>query len=327
MTAHHRYRSIIPPVEGDGPKPLWSVMVPTFNCGPYLREALAGILAQDPGPNLMQIEVIDDYSTTDDPETLVNECGRGRISFYRQSQNVGHIGNLTTCLLRARGKIVHLLHGDDGIKPGFYEKLQMGFEKGPQIGAAFCRQIFIDEHGRYRGISPLEQSESGVLHNWLEHLALEQRIMTPSIVVRRAAYESLGGFDSRLVCAEDWEMWMRIAAHYPIWYEPEPLALYRMHTDSNTGRHVRSGEDISYTCRAIEIFKKYLPVEIAAHVSRKARETYARSALQMAERLCRNGDVEAARAQVRAAVFCSHSPRVLRWAALLSVQLCARSWR
>ena len=41
--------------------------------------------------------------------------------------------------------------------------------------------------------------------------------MTPSIVVRRSVYERLGSFDRRLVCAEDWEMWVRIAAHYPIW--------------------------------------------------------------------------------------------------------------
>jgi glycosyltransferase involved in cell wall biosynthesis len=302
-------------------------MIPTFNCGSYLREALAGIVVQDPGPDLMQIEVVDDCSTTDDPKALVNECGQGRILFHRQAQNVGHIRNLTTCLLRARGKLVHILHGDDGVKPGFYEKLQTAFEKEPQIGAAFCRQVFIDEQGQRQGISPLEQSESGILHNWLEHLALEQRIMTPSIVVRRAAYEALGGFDSRLTCAEDWEMWMRIAARYPIWYEPEPLALYRMHTYSNTGRHVRTGEDISYTCRAIEIFKEYLPLEIAERVSRQAKETYAQSALQMAECLCRKGDIEAARAQVRAALFCSQSLKVVRSAASLSVRLRVRSWR
>ena len=45
-----------------------------------------------------------------------------------------------------------------------------------------------------------------------------------SIAVRREAYECLGGFDARLKCSEDWEMWVRIAARYPIWHEPAPLA-------------------------------------------------------------------------------------------------------
>ena len=79
--------------------------------------------------------------------------------------------------------------------------------------------------------------------------------MTPSIVVRRDVYEALGGFDDRLRCSEDWEMWVRIAARYPVWYETEPLALYRMHANSNTGRHVRTAEDIRYTREAIDLFE------------------------------------------------------------------------
>ena len=43
--------------------------------------------------------------------------------------------------------------------------------------------------------------------------------MTPCIVVRRSVYEELGGFDDRLACAEDWEMWVRVAARFPVYYE------------------------------------------------------------------------------------------------------------
>jgi hypothetical protein len=148
------------------------------------------------------------------------------------------------------------------------------------------------------------------LKNWLERLAEEQRIMTPSIVVRRDVYEALGGFDSRLVCAEDWEMWVRIAARYPVWYEVEPLALYRMHLHSNTGRHIRSGEDISFTCMAIDLFKNYLPEEMADRVARQAKQTYAFSALDMARAMFAKGDWVAMRAQIKAALDCSRSMRV-----------------
>ena len=55
--------------------PSWSVMIPTFNCARLLRQALESVLSQDPGPDFMQIEVIDDCSTTDDPEAVVKEVG------------------------------------------------------------------------------------------------------------------------------------------------------------------------------------------------------------------------------------------------------------
>ena len=65
--------------------------------------------------------------------------------------------------------------------------------------------------------------------------------MTPCIVVRRSVYEELGGFDNRLVYAEDWEMWVRVAARFPVYYEERPLACYRMHGNSNTGRNLATG--------------------------------------------------------------------------------------
>ena len=135
--------------------------------------------------------------------------------------------------------------------------------------------------------------------------------MTPSIVVRRAVYERLGGFDRRLLCSEDWEMWVRIAAQYPLWYEAEPLAIYRMHRDSNTGRHLRSAEDMSYTREAIRIFATYLPPAIADTVTRRACETYAGSALDTAELLCGEGQTAAVVNQVKEALRFSRSPRTL----------------
>jgi glycosyltransferase involved in cell wall biosynthesis len=307
----HLYRSTIPPVPEGTPRPLWSVMIPTYNCARYLREALLHVLAQDPGPELMQIEVVDDHSTADDPAAVVAEVGHGRVGFYRQPENVGHTKNFETCLKRSRGTLIHLLHGDDYVRDGFYHQMQRAFEQSQDIGAAFCRQIFMDEQSHWRDLSPLEQMESGILDNWLERLATEQRIMTPSIVVRREIYEKLGGFDSRLICAEDWEMWIRIAANYPIWYEVEPLAVYRMHSASNTGRHVRSGEERRYTRMAIEIFKSYLPHEIAENVARKARETYALSTLSMAHSMFTQRDVPAAIVHIREALKFSCSLRVI----------------
>src|SRR5687767_4743988 len=102
-------------------------MIPTYNCALHLRYALESVLAQDPGRERMQIEVIDDASTVDDPEAIVARIGRDRVGFYRQPGNVGHVRNFETCLARARGRFIHLLHGDDAVRPGFYEAMERAF--------------------------------------------------------------------------------------------------------------------------------------------------------------------------------------------------------
>ena len=103
----------IEPVDSALARPVWSVMIPTYHCARYLGETLRSVLAQDPGPDAMQIEVVDDHSTQDDPESVVREVGRGRVGFFRQPANVGITRNFATCITRSRGRLVHLLHGDD----------------------------------------------------------------------------------------------------------------------------------------------------------------------------------------------------------------------
>src|SRR5918912_1129900 len=110
---HRSYRVEILPVPEGTVRPFWSVMIPTYHCARFLRQTLESVLAQDPGSESMQIEVVDDGSTLDDPEKVVKDVGQGRVAFYRQPQNVGHTKNFETCLKRARGKVVHLMHGDD----------------------------------------------------------------------------------------------------------------------------------------------------------------------------------------------------------------------
>ncbi|MBA2671436.1 MAG: glycosyltransferase, partial [Gemmatimonadetes bacterium] len=271
MSGQSAFHSIIPPVDTGVSRPLWSVMIPTYNCAAYLRQTLESVLVQDPGPERMQIEVVDDCSTLDDPEAVVREVGAGRVAFFRQRQNVGHTANFTTCLQRARGELVHLLHGDDRVRPGFYATMEPPFLHHPEIGAAFCRAVFMDPDGTPQVLGSLEQPESGVLVDWLQRLASGQRIATPSVVVRRSVYERLGGFDRRLSCTEDWEMWVRIAAHYPVWYEPEALAEYRVkRAGSITGGARGTPELIRDLRRSIEVIRSYLSEHLPAPVARQA---------------------------------------------------------
>jgi GT2 family glycosyltransferase len=300
----------IHPVE-DSHRPFWSVMIPTYNGTAYLAETIACVINQIPAAEHIQIEVVDDCSS-DDPETLVKEVGQGRVSFYRNPENQGLVGNWNACIQRAKGEWVHVLHQDDWVLPGFYQRLQALIQANPESGAAFCRYAFIDEDGHWQYIWPLESRHPGILSDWIDRIAVRQIIQFPSIVVKRSTYEQLGGFYAKASYAADWEMWKRIAAHYPVAYEPQILACYRQHSGSETSRTVKEGQDIADILTAINLSESYLPQERAAQLSCQARENYALYALNTARRMMSEHNLSAALAQIQGAWRCSTSPRVLK---------------
>jgi GT2 family glycosyltransferase len=308
--AESAWRAVIAPVTAHS-RPRWSVMIPSFNRASYVGATIESVLAQDPGPELMQIEVVDDCSG-DDVEQVVAEVGRGRVDFFRQPENVGSARNFATCLRRARGELVHLLHSDDAVLPDFYETLQRPFDALPELGAAFCRYRVIDAQGNRLQLGDQEQQQPGVLEGWLTKIALGQRLQTPCMVVRRSVYEDLGGFDERLSYCEDWEMWVRIAAHYPVWYEPEPLALYRIHSTSISGASLRTGANVADLRIAIRLHRPLLPPAREREITAAALEETATTALRRGGRALGTGDARAFWAQAREAFKTSRSPVVFR---------------
>ncbi len=295
-------------------------MIPTYNRTTYLESALAGVLAQDPGPQEMQIEVIDDASTLDDPEELVQQVGGGRVSFFRQSRNLGLVGSWNACVERAAGDWVHILHSDDLVYPGFYSTLKPALEARGDVGAAFCRWTIVDEKGERVWTSDLERSAPGILPDFLNEIGVSQRVTTPSIVVRRSVYEKLGGFRRELSSTADWEMWARIAAHFPIWYEPQILAAWRVHAQSQTTSVVRSVENVADGLRCLDAIRSLLPAERAEGMSRKARERIALRALDEARELWNGGEFALALCQVREGLRCRVSLRVVKALLLLPIK-------
>ncbi len=290
--------------------PFWSVMIPSYNGSRYLEYTLKSILNQAPSSAEMQIEVVDDCSPDEDIEALVQQLAGDRISFHRHPQNLGLIGNWNNCIQRAKGKWVHILHQDDFVLPGFYQKLRELLEKEPQAGAGFCRHYYVDSEGKQRSISALEQENSGIISNWIERISVTQRVQFASIVVQKNVYEKLGGFCLEAGSAADWEMWKRIAAYYPVVYEPQPLACYRLHSNSETSRLIAGGENIIDTLKSIEISHSYLPPEKAEILSKQAKEHYAFYALNTAKQMLNLEDDKSAVAQIKAALQCSQSQAV-----------------
>ena len=222
-------------------RPLWSVIIPTYNCANYLKETLRSVLAQDPGEASMEIIVVDDHSTKDDPEAVVKENGQGRVQFIRQEKNVGKVKNYEAGLTISKGTYIHQLHGDDFVYDGFYREMEAIFNESPIAGAAFCRTNYIDSQSRITGVTGMIQDDEGIVPDMLEKLYTQQYIQTPSMVVKREVYEVIGCFDRRLNCMEDWEMWTRIANNYPIAASNKVLAAYRGHNNNATNKTFMDG--------------------------------------------------------------------------------------
>ncbi len=298
----------------DGTPFFWSVIIPSYNPRPdYLEATLRSVLQQDPGEKVMQLILIDDASPNGPPVELVKKLAGDRISVQRVEKNLGLAGIWNHCIGQARGRWVHVLHQDDLVKPGFYEKLKAGTESSAGPGLLYCRPEFIDEYGRHRRFSDADADQSGCLPDALPCLARAQVIQTPSVVVRRSVFEAVGGFRSDLCFTLDWEMWCRIARKFPVWYEPEVLASYRVHSAAETARLIVSGQDIEDVRKCINIISGYVDdVDTRAEVRQMASRRYAMFALKNAEDLLRAGRRDAAWRQVSGALKCDFSPKVLK---------------
>lgn len=248
--------AVVLPVPPGQDRPRWSVMIPAYRCAHYLPATLSGVLAQDPGPAAMQIEVVDDDSD-DHPEEVVESLGRGRISFWRQPRNVGVSANLTTCITRATGQYVHILHGDDLAYPGLYERAGAVLDADPSLDALFVGAEDIDADGRlseaHRPLRPGPQ----LLDDFEPEMFAWNPLRAPAVVARRCFYERHGGFHPDLRHCADWDMWKRMITCGRVAYLPDVLVGYRVHIGSDTARLGRSPAQLREIMRSVRISHRY----------------------------------------------------------------------
>ncbi len=259
-------------------------MIPVYNCARYLTEALESVLMQCLPEADMQIEVVDDASTDADVEALVEQVGSGRVKYFRQSENVGSLRNFESCINRSRGRLIHILHGDDRIRSGFYQKLESLLRKHPDAGAAFCGYTYMDEAGNKIFDQEPEMNSDGILPDWLPKIAERNHIQYVAVAVRREVYERLGGFYG-VTYGEDWEMWTRIARYYPVAYTPEIMADYRKHTGSISGQKFLNGKYLEDLAYIMSLIQAHLPADQQKIVLKRSKKFYAHYALRIANQL------------------------------------------
>jgi glycosyltransferase involved in cell wall biosynthesis len=264
-------------------------MIPTFNCASYLRQTLESVLTQDRGPEQMQIEVVDDCSTKDDPEAVVRRIGQGRVAFFRKPKNEGAIANFNTCIRRSRGRLVHILHGDDWVLPGFYQRVTAVAEQNPDVALIASRSFFVDEENVIRAVTErLRELEHGA--KAVGSFFYQTPIQAPGIVVRRSFYEKHGGFLPALIHTADCEMWARAIGLGGGLVMPDVLASYREFAANDSGRLARTGENLKDFERLNCLFAKRYP----DFDPRRASDRVCSVAYAQAVRFAGRGESEAA---------------------------------
>lgn len=236
-----------------------SVAIPTFNCARFLGRSLESVLQQDLPAEQLDIAVLDDCSTQDDPESVVQSVGRGRVRFIRHPKNVGIARNFSACVRQAKGDLVHILHGDDFVLPGFHRAVVEAADRFPDAGLVCTRALVTDEAGEIEtmtGRLPSFETPSREVRPLIER---GNPLVTPSIVVRRSAYARVGLFEESLSHVADWEMWVRVVAACGGVCINQPLAAYRVFAAQDTARVKLTGDNLREYLRLADLWTRVLP--------------------------------------------------------------------
>jgi glycosyltransferase involved in cell wall biosynthesis len=269
-------------------------MIPAYNPNRvYLEQTLNSVLSQDPGPDKMQIEVVDDASPNDNVEGMVREIGGGRVSYFRSPANLGLAGCWNRCIERACGGWVHILHQDDYVLPQFYDTLGRAAEAHPDVGLIFTRSFYVDDWDVILGVSERVKGLEGG-GRAVENFFYTHPIHCPGVVVKRPVYGELGGFRSDLSYALDVEMWTRIIGLAGGLSIPQVLSCYRVFHVSETSRLARSGETVRDLDRLNRLFAERYPDFDKGRALRDLSQT----ALNKSHEYAKTGDIEAAKAHL-----------------------------
>ena len=300
------------------PRPYWSVMVPSYNAPDLLARTLESVLAQDPGEQVMQIEVVDDASAGDDIARVVDRVGGARVGLHVQPRNVGASANFTTCIRRSTGWWVHILHSDDVVLPGFYRRYGAQIEAFPDAVVVGGRAIDVDHDERRLGLTPQVPAADGSLRDAGFTIVSRNPLRFVSTVVARRAYEAVGGFHPDLFHACDWEMWVRLAVTGTVAWVDEPLGLYRNHDASDSRRLHDSTAYLDDCLRAVQVMAGHLPPERRVRAVRAGNRNVAGYALHVGRVLVDAGAYRLALANVAQAVRIDPSAATLRRAAVVA---------
>jgi glycosyltransferase involved in cell wall biosynthesis len=192
--------------------------------------------ALNQGVHGMEVIVVDDNSDDETAAVLARFGERIRTLRLPRSEGVAHARNQAVAL--ARGRWLAFLDSDDLWLPGKIDAQILEMEKDDSIALCFCDYAVDEEttQGEWQ-----ETMICGRRPGSRDFAALFRRnfIGTLTVMLRRDCFQAVGGFDESLHRGSDYDLWLRVAATYPIKRVSGVYARYRRHAGSLTGLDTR----------------------------------------------------------------------------------------
>lgn len=241
-----------------------AVIIPSFNHDRYIGASISSVIHQT--YKGVEITVVDDGSTDKTLEVLERYCRDIRVI---QQENQGTQAARNTGIRASTGKYIALLDSDDMWLPDKLEQQIDILDKYPDVGLVYSLAYKIDDNGKYLTNDPIGRPLAPNIPI-LEQLLIQNPIPALTAVFRRECIDEIGFFDESLLGAGDFDMWLRIAGNWEVACIPEPLALYRVHSQNTTQVLQRNKQAYREHRQALEKAFLLFPDKISEEVRRKA---------------------------------------------------------
>jgi glycosyltransferase involved in cell wall biosynthesis len=211
------------------------VVLPVYNAGAYLAQAIESILAQT--YREFEFIILDDGSTDDSLAIIERFAARDRRIRYVSRPNAGLVATLNEGLSMARGEYVARMDADDVCQPWRFARQLELLDRDASLALCGSAVNVIDGQGRPAGFDRVENEDATIKLSLLWECPLNH----PSVMYRRSAVVAVGGYRSigiaRDSYAEDYDLWIRLAGQGRYANLPEPLLNYRWHGGNICLRH------------------------------------------------------------------------------------------
>jgi glycosyltransferase involved in cell wall biosynthesis len=198
--------------------PLVSVIIPTYNRGWILRDAIDSVLGQTYAD--FELIVVDDGSTDRTPQIL--DAYGDRLRVIRQA-NQGVSAARNRGIGESSGPLIALLDSDDIWLPKKLSVQVDFFNKNPAALICQTEEIWI-RNGLRVNPGKRHRKPSGMIFE----RSLELCLVSPSaVMVRRELFAKVGLFDENLPACEDYDLWLRVGCRFPVHLIDKPLTIKR----------------------------------------------------------------------------------------------------
>lgn len=190
-----------------------SVVVPTYNRRDLLKRALLSVYSQTSLP--AEVAVIDDGSTDGTEDMLLREFPQANY-FYQENRGVSAARNLG--IQQSTGDWLAFLDSDDEWLPEKLAKQKAALSANPEFKACHTKENWI-RNGTQVDV-PRKYAKTG---GWIFSHCLPLCAMSPStVLIHRSVFAGIGLFDTQLPACEDYDLWLRITANYPVLLVDQP---------------------------------------------------------------------------------------------------------